>query len=72
MEGVKLASSPSMAVTLGLQSIARIEIGEEHCESQRDVHGGERRVRRPGREGFPSERMRIKMKEMIRYLCAKL
>jgi len=28
---------------------------EEHCESQRDVHGGERRVRRPVREGFPSE-----------------
>lgn len=28
MEGVKLASSPSMAVTLGLQSIARIEIAK--------------------------------------------
>ena len=45
---------------------------EEHCESQRDVHGGERRVRTPGREGVPSERMRIKMKEISRYLCAKL
>lgn len=27
---------------------------KEHCESQRDVHGGERRGRRPVREGFPS------------------
>ena len=28
VEGVKLASSPSMALTLGLQSIARIEIAK--------------------------------------------
>lgn len=67
MEGVKLASSPSTAVTLGLQSIARIEIAKSTVNrKEMSMAERERRVRRPVREGFPSERMQIKMKEMRR------